>query len=99
MENYKYLTDISGDYKDLGTYLHLIVFINEEDSSLLIKANSVNIDKNGQVDTKNNRIILNLGPLEFDLIKANYDKQIIKELIFNKYLDFFDDYLVFDNIY
>ena len=99
MENYKYLTSICGDYKDLNIYLYLAVLINEEDSSLLIDAVSVNIDKNGQENTKRNKIMLNLGPLEFDLIKANYREKIIKELIFNKYLDFFDSYLVFDKIY
>lgn len=110
MENFKFLTTISGIYsiadetKGPNIISQLDVYFNKIDKIIKIKYNEVNYDllANNHEDlvyTEKGEFILNLGYMPNSYIIANINEKCIKELIFAKFNDNRGRYFNFEKIF
>ena len=106
METLDFLTTINAVYNNayaaayengLNIFYNLLVYINK-DYNILIKYNEIIISKGEQPGAEKGEIILNnIGLLELEFICDNLknNEKLIKELVFNKFLDLKGDELNF----
>lgn len=92
MNDYKFLGIINGIYNfpadaDFNIWTTLLVYIDTDRNALVIKEHSLYLE-DGQETVKDRREGLNIGALQLELICDNFSEQMIKELIFNKHLDY-----------
>lgn len=92
MKDYEFLGIINGIYSfpadaDFNIWTTLLVYIDTDREALIVKEHSLYLE-DGQENVKDHEEVLNIGTLQLELMYNNFCEQMIKELIFNKYLDY-----------
>lgn len=108
-KNFNFLTTINGIYNlneeaaELNYFDTLLIYFNDNECIFKINYTRLiydNYNKNNKININKGEIILNdIGEMEYELIYNNFYNNLIKELIFNKYLDYIGDHLNYDKIY
>lgn len=98
-KSFKFLTSINGIYTTSKMVDNLTVFYEPLDCLIKICYKSIKIDGDPGEPISGEIILKNIGYMEYDFIFNNIDKPIIKELIFNKYMDMVGETLYVDKIY
>lgn len=104
MENFNLLTTINGIYNfynspdDFNLIYNLLIYYDEYQVILKIKYKKLN----NAAEINEGEIILNYtnyNELKYLLKLFNDNTKVFKNIIFNKFLDYFHDSLTFDIIY
>ena len=92
MKDYEFLGVINGIYNfpadaDFNIWTTLLVYIDTDRETLIIKEHSLYLE-DGQENVRDYEEVLNIGSLQLEVIYSNFSEPILKELIFNMYLDY-----------
>ena len=105
-KNFNFLTIINGIYNlneettELNYFDTLLIYFNDNEEIYKINYTRLNYNKNNKIIINKGEIILNnIGEMEYELIYNNFNNNLIKKLIFNKYLDYMGDHLNYEKIY
>lgn len=104
-KNFKFLTEINGIYNlgeeslNLNYFDNILIFFNEDAEIFKIRYKRLNYINNN-ININKGEIILNdIGETEYEFILNNINENLIKNLLFNKYLDYMGDHLNYEKIY
>lgn len=103
MNDYEFLGIINGIYNfpadaDFNIWTTLLVYIDTDREALIIKEHSLYL-KDGQENVKDREEVLDIGTCQLELIYNNFSEQILKELVFNMYLDWRNEHLNYEKIF
>lgn len=105
-KNFNFLATINGIYNlneeaaELNYFDTLLIYFNDNEYIFKINYTRLIYDNYNKININKGEIILNdIGEMEYELIYNNFNNNLIKELIFNKYLDYMGDHLNYDKIY
>ena len=92
MKDYEFLGSINGIYNfpadaDFNIWTTLLVYVDPDREALIIKEHSLYLE-DGQENVKDHEEVLDIGSLQLEVIYSNFSEPILKELIFNTYLDY-----------
>ena len=111
MEDLKFLGTINGIYnlgkesQETNIYTLLLVYIDKRKSTLKVEYTNVFynstefISRNDVAVSKGEIDLSDVAEMETSLLVTNFNERWAKEVIFNKYLDWRGDCLIYDKIY
>lgn len=104
-KNFNFLTVINGIYNlgeeslKLNYFDTLLIYFNENTETIKIRYKRL-IYNNNKININIGEIILNdIGEMEYEFIINNINENLIKNLLFNKFLDYKGEHLNYEKIY
>ena len=105
MKDYEFLGSINGIYNlgeeslNYNFFDTLLIYFNENAETIKIRYKRL-IYINNKININIGEIILNdIGGMEYEFIINNINENLIKNLLFNKFLDYKGEHLNYEKIY